>query len=553
MIRAQQAPTVSPYPSPDRNCLHPMLPAFFSSTTASSATVPGGGTTMAAGQDAGGFGAMLEAARTKVGAGRQDATSKSMSAKGAADAGEKADKPDDAVPTDLAATPALPTGFALQMPPVPQQTTSTEQGTAAAKKAPSLSLDVPVPDAVQAADAPASDGKIATTGQTAVDATASQSDIAPRSATTVDPTISKATPTEGQKASDAVSPPTRPAQPADAEIPASQQAQASTSAQTPAQAATTATLVLPAVFKLAQKIVGLSLASPTEVPETPTVASEPTAPAPRPAPVGGILMPVAAAAIAQPASNASATAAKLTGNDNPDGTTPASTPSPDAANPSAAKAAIAPTPSHASGLPASSQPTQTSAPKLADTASSPERIDAPVPAPTTALPLAPASTSATGVNPTLSTLSQATLDTTAQLAAQIAHKLSGRSTRFEMGLTPEGLGRVDVSLEIDTDGQLTARLAFDNPLAATELRGRADELRRQLENAGFTLANDALSFAERDPSQGNPSNGQSSGFDRRQDRAFAAAARIRTETDPAWIAPALATQPRTLQGVDMKV
>ena len=80
----------------------------------------------------------------------------------------------------------------------------------------------------------------------------------------------------------------------------------------------------------------------------------------------------------------------------------------------------------------------------------------------------------------LSTLSHATVETTAHLAAQIARRLDGRSTRFDMVLTPEDLGRVDVSLEIGKDGQLSARLAFDNPAAAADLRGRADELRRQL-------------------------------------------------------------------------
>ena len=72
-----------------------------------------------------------------------------------------------------------------------------------------------------------------------------------------------------------------------------------------------------------------------------------------------------------------------------------------------------------------------------------------------------------------------------QIAAQILRKLDGRSTRFEMALLPEELGRVDVKLDIDSEGRVAARLAFDNPAAATDLRGRADELRRQLQDAGF--------------------------------------------------------------------
>ncbi|PZO37822.1 MAG: flagellar hook-length control protein FliK [Alphaproteobacteria bacterium] len=124
--------------------------------------------------------------------------------------------------------------------------------------------------------------------------------------------------------------------------------------------------------------------------------------------------------------------------------------------------------------------------------------------------------------------------------------MAGQSTRFELGLTPEGLGRVDVTLDIDSDGQLSARLAFDNPLAATELRGRADDLRRQLEDAGFTVAQDALEFSSRD---------SSSGGDRRQQRAAAyadrhAAQNDLTEAPPVWSLPSSNMTPR---GVDVKV
>ncbi len=150
----------------------------------------------------------------------------------------------------------------------------------------------------------------------------------------------------------------------------------------------------------------------------------------------------------------------------------------------------------------------------------------------------------------LSTVSRASIDATAQIAAQIQRRLEGRSTRFEIALRPAELGRVDVKLDIDAEGRLAARLAFDNPAAATDLRGRVDDLRRQLEAAGFELADDAFEFAERDSG--------SSAFDRGQDarhghdRAFAAAARLKTEIDvaqpPQWLTLSLSPS-----GVDMKV
>ncbi|WP_292024352.1 MULTISPECIES: flagellar hook-length control protein FliK [unclassified Brevundimonas] len=152
--------------------------------------------------------------------------------------------------------------------------------------------------------------------------------------------------------------------------------------------------------------------------------------------------------------------------------------------------------------------------------------------------------------PALSTLSHATVETTAHLAAQIARRLDGRSTRFDMVLTPEDLGRVDVSLEIGKDGQLSARLAFDNPAAAADLRGRADELRRQLEAAGFQMTEDALDFSQRDPSAGG-------GFERQQQRnaLFAGGGRLAAQADtPVLPAPgAWTNHSLTPDRVDLKV
>ncbi len=188
-------------------------------------------------------------------------------------------------------------------------------------------------------------------------------------------------------------------------------------------------------------------------------------------------------------------------------------------------------------------PTPTLAPPAPD-------ADAPVQPPAAAQPSAPQE-SAAPRDLGLSHLSRATVETTAQIAAQIIKKLDGRSTRFDMALTPEGLGRVDVSLEIESDGQVTARLAFDTPAAAADLRARADELRRQLLEAGLHLSSDDLEFAERDPSSGFSGGA----FERQPDRrAFTGAARLAAEADSlvpppsAWTSLSL-----TPDRVDLKV
>jgi flagellar hook-length control protein FliK len=89
-------------------------------------------------------------------------------------------------------------------------------------------------------------------------------------------------------------------------------------------------------------------------------------------------------------------------------------------------------------------------------------------------------------------------DAIAQISAQIIRRLEGRSTRFDIELNPHDLGKIDVRLDIDAEGRLAARLAFDNPAAAADLRGRVDDLRRDLEQAGFQLSEDAFSFADRE-------------------------------------------------------
>lgn len=90
-------------------------------------------------------------------------------------------------------------------------------------------------------------------------------------------------------------------------------------------------------------------------------------------------------------------------------------------------------------------------------------------------------------------------ETVARLAADIARKLEGQTTRFDVQLDPLGLGKVDVSIEINADGRLTASLSFDSSQTAADLRGRAGELRQALEKAGFDVADGGLSFDMNNP------------------------------------------------------
>ncbi|HWU81453.1 MAG TPA: flagellar hook-length control protein FliK, partial [Caulobacter sp.] len=85
-------------------------------------------------------------------------------------------------------------------------------------------------------------------------------------------------------------------------------------------------------------------------------------------------------------------------------------------------------------------------------------------------------------------------ETVAALSAEIVKRADAKATRFDVTLTPDNLGKVDVRIEIGRDGALTASMKFDTVHAAQELRGKVNELRQALADAGFNVADNALSF-----------------------------------------------------------
>jgi flagellar hook-length control protein FliK len=139
-------------------------------------------------------------------------------------------------------------------------------------------------------------------------------------------------------------------------------------------------------------------------------------------------------------------------------------------------------------------------------------------------------------------------ETVAKLAAGILDKLEGQSTKFDLQLDPHGLGKVDVSVEIGSDGKLTAQLGFDSQLGLSELRSRAQELRTALEQAGFTLADNALNFdfsGERRQQQAADSQGSNSD---QAGKAFAQAMGA-LDDEP----PAASTRYQARRGLDLLI
>ena len=120
--------------------------------------------------------------------------------------------------------------------------------------------------------------------------------------------------------------------------------------------------------------------------------------------------------------------------------------------------------------------------------------------------------------------------TVSRLAADIVQNVKGKASRFQLALTPEGLGRVDIDVHIGADGALNASLNFDSPGAADALKAHAGELREALQQAGFNLSGADLSFTAGGSGQ---QSGQGQGQPSASPRYAAAAALPEPQAAPA--------------------
>jgi hypothetical protein len=146
-----------------------------------------------------------------------------------------------------------------------------------------------------------------------------------------------------------------------------------------------------------------------------------------------------------------------------------------------------------------------------------------------------------------SSAARATPETAFGLAAEMARKLDARVSRFDLQLDPAGLGQVDVKLEINAAGEVSARLMFDRPEAAAELRARAAELRTALEQAGFSLSAGGLSFDSAAGGRRSPEQGFAQGQERQD-------ARFRFEAAPDLVPDTpLARHARAPRGLDVRI
>lgn len=168
------------------------------------------------------------------------------------------------------------------------------------------------------------------------------------------------------------------------------------------------------------------------------------------------------------------------------------------------------------------------------------------------LPATPIAAGPAGVGPAAAPA--ASRATVPGLAAEIVRQAGRKASRFDVTLDPDGLGRVDVRLQIAADGRLSARLTFDRPDAAAALGARAGELRQALSQAGFDVQPQALTFETGAGAFGGGAGFQhfgggddTQGGARGGARAFAAAA------SPDADAPAPSAPSQAAAGLDIRI
>jgi chemotaxis protein MotD len=89
----------------------------------------------------------------------------------------------------------------------------------------------------------------------------------------------------------------------------------------------------------------------------------------------------------------------------------------------------------------------------------------------------------------------------------IAGKALAGSNHFDIRLDPPELGRIEVRLKVDRDGQISSHLIADRADTLALLRRDQTGLERALQDAGLKTSNDGLQFSLRDQS----GNGQPDG------------------------------------------
>ena len=98
----------------------------------------------------------------------------------------------------------------------------------------------------------------------------------------------------------------------------------------------------------------------------------------------------------------------------------------------------------------------------------------------------------------------------AGLAVAIAARAQLGSNQFDIKLSPPELGRIDVQLNVDSNGQVTSHMTVERPETLQLLQSQQPQLQNALEQAGLTTADNGLQFSLRDQSFTGQNSGSGS-------------------------------------------
>ena len=97
------------------------------------------------------------------------------------------------------------------------------------------------------------------------------------------------------------------------------------------------------------------------------------------------------------------------------------------------------------------------------------------------------------------------------LAVEIAASAHSGKSRFEIRLDPADLGRIDVRIDVDRNGQVTSHLTVEKPETLSMLRQDAPQLQQALDDAGLKTGDGGLQFSLRDQSSSGQNSGNQTG------------------------------------------
>jgi flagellar hook-length control protein FliK len=179
---------------------------------------------------------------------------------------------------------------------------------------------------------------------------------------------------------------------------------------------------------------------------------------------------------------------------------------------------------------------------------SPANTDASLQFPATFQPQAPSTAPALSAANLTATVATGAPVPLSGLAVEIAASARSGKTRFDVRLDPADLGRIDVRIDVDRNGQVTSHLRVEKPETLTMLQQDAPQLRQALDDAGLKTGNSGLQFSLRDQSSSGQNNGNQTGGNAQR--------LVVSEDDTVPVAVAGRSYGRTLNsngGVDIRV